>query len=113
MGKVGCRVQIKNLKGTVSFVGATQFATGKWVGVTLDEELGKNDGEVQGKRYFQCAAKHGVFVRPPQVQILEQPKRRVSTLEEPSSKSGRMKSPARTSKLPGGPAASKPSRLSM
>jgi len=133
--KVGCRVQIKNLKGTVSFVGATQFATGKWVGVTLDEELGKNDGEVQGKRYFQCAAKHGVFVRPPQVQILEQPKRRVSTLEEPSSKSllrkksqqhnsssspktsklasGRMKSPARTSKLPGGPAASKPSRLSM
>jgi hypothetical protein len=35
---------------------------------------GKNDGSVQGERYFDCKPKHGVFVRPSQVQILEAPK---------------------------------------
>jgi hypothetical protein len=36
--------------------------------------VGKNDGSVQGERYFDCKPKHGVFVRPSQVQIIEAPK---------------------------------------
>lgn len=53
--QIGNRVEIKNVgvQGTVAFIGTTLFATGKWVGVILDEPLGKNNGTVQGKEYFQ------------------------------------------------------------
>ena len=37
------------------------------IGVELDEATGKNDGEAKGKRYFECAPLHGVFVRPTKV----------------------------------------------
>ena len=67
----GMRVEVvgKGLVGTISYVGMTTFAPGKWVGVTLDEPNGKNDGEVQGKRYFTCPPNHGIFVR--QTQLVE------------------------------------------
>ena len=44
--KVGSRVEItgKGLVGTVCYVGATMFASGKWIGVALDEAKGKNNG---------------------------------------------------------------------
>lgn len=70
--KIGCRVSLidKNVKGTVAFLGATQFSAGKWVGVVLDEALGKNNGTVQGKRYFDCEENYGIFVRPTQVLLI-------------------------------------------
>ena len=58
----------------VRFVGETIFAPGIWVGVELDDGNGKNDGSVQGERYFDCAMGNGMFVRPTAVTVIEQPK---------------------------------------
>jgi tubulin-folding cofactor B len=70
--------------GTVSYIGdIPQIAgsLGPWIGITLDEPTGKNDGSipakgkegeegyVPGARYFQCLPKCGVFVRPERVEI--------------------------------------------
>lgn len=67
--KVGSMVEVigKGQRGTVAYIGNTLFASGKWVGVILDEAKGKNDGTVQGKRYFTCQENHGIFVRQSQV----------------------------------------------
>lgn len=79
---VDTRVEVQGKPGTVRFVGTTSFQTGKWVGIELDAPNGKNSGVVQGKRYFECRANHGVFVRPSQVKPL-------SAEEDTTSQTGR------------------------
>ncbi|XP_044039425.1 dynactin subunit 1-like isoform X9 [Siniperca chuatsi] len=71
--KIGSIVEVigKGQRGTVAYIGATLFASGKWVGVILNEAKGKNDGTVQGKRYFTCEENHGIFVRQSQIQVVE------------------------------------------
>ncbi|XP_060728153.1 dynactin subunit 1 isoform X3 [Tachysurus vachellii] len=71
--KVGSVVEVigKGYRGTVAYIGNTLFASGKWVGVILEEARGKNDGTVQGKRYFTCLENHGIFVRQSQIQLVE------------------------------------------
>ncbi|KAJ2760369.1 hypothetical protein IWQ56_005502, partial [Coemansia nantahalensis] len=63
-------VEVQGSRGIVQFSGTTNFAPGRWYGVELEEPLGKNDGSVQGQRYFECAPGHGVFVRSSQIKIL-------------------------------------------
>ncbi|KAI8970186.1 hypothetical protein BDF20DRAFT_109765 [Mycotypha africana] len=53
--------------GTVAFVGHVNFAEGIWIGVELDRRVGKNDGSVDGYRYFATSPNRGVFVRPEDV----------------------------------------------
>lgn len=62
------------LAGTIQFIGHTSFSAGIWIGVCLDTAQGKNDGSVQGRRYFDCAPEHGLFVKEDVVErILNHP----------------------------------------
>lgn len=79
------------LEGVVYFVGAVDFAassndgdgdgdSSSWVGVRLTGKSvgqGQNDGSVEGKRYFDCPADSGIFVRASSVT-----KKTLSKLEE-------------------------------
>lgn len=61
----GTRVQYSDgRQGTVRFNGTTHFAVGQWIGLELDDDTGKNDGSVQGQKYFDCHPGRGMFVRP-------------------------------------------------
>ncbi|NWR89135.1 CLIP4 protein, partial [Furnarius figulus] len=60
--KLGDRVVIAGQKvGTLRFCGTTEFASGQWAGIELDEPEGKNNGSVGKVQYFKCAPKRGIF----------------------------------------------------
>lgn len=67
-----CQVQVPGQAtrlGTVMYVGTTDFKPGYWVGVKYDEPLGKHNGTVEGKQYFECENKYGAFVKPLNVTV--------------------------------------------
>eukprot|EP01134_Creolimax_fragrantissima_P003406 CFRG3406T1 len=59
-----------NKIGVLRFLGTTDFASGEWAGIELSTPDGKNNGSVQGKSYFECAPKHGLFVKATNIQVL-------------------------------------------
>uniref|UniRef100_A0A0X3NS26 CAP-Gly domain-containing protein n=1 Tax=Schistocephalus solidus TaxID=70667 RepID=A0A0X3NS26_SCHSO len=66
--RLGDRVQVSGGRlGVIRYIGPTDFASGEWVGVELDEASGKNDGSVSGRRYFSCKPNHGLFSAPAKV----------------------------------------------
>lgn len=65
-------------RGIIKYVGAVNEipnGAGHWVGVHLDEPVGKNDGAIAGTRYWgeESTMKHGVFVRPERVEAGDYP----------------------------------------
>ena len=42
--------------GKVAFIGEAKFAPGEWIGVELQEPVGKNDGSVGGVSYFKVCS---------------------------------------------------------
>lgn len=70
---IGTTVDIALGRGAVRFFGTTSFSAGKWVGIELSEPVGKNDGSVKGVPYFSCPPNYGVFVKPSQVRIVQDP----------------------------------------
>ena len=67
----GSRVLVRGRhEGVVRFAGSVHYAKGEWFGVELADAVGKNDGAVKGRRYFDAAAQHGIFVRAADLQAL-------------------------------------------
>ncbi|KAK7099935.1 CAP-Gly domain-containing linker protein 3-like isoform X2 [Littorina saxatilis] len=109
--EVGDRVIVAGQrKGTVRFIGETQFAPGTWFGVELDRPAGKNNGSVGGVQYFNCRPKHGVFAPLSRIQKLGD--RRFSSNEsldtiswgavsERQDRKGRSKTPTKSPKTVG------------
>jgi len=66
-----CEVGPGGRRGEIKYVGDAKglLGPGVWVGVGLDEPSGKNDGAVQGARFFTCERLHGVFAKPERVTV--------------------------------------------
>ncbi|CAG9861626.1 unnamed protein product [Phyllotreta striolata] len=69
---VGCRCKVSvqsapDRLGTVMYTGRVEGLAGFWVGVKYDEPLGKNNGTLKDKKYFECPDKYGAFVKPQNV----------------------------------------------
>uniref|UniRef100_A0A5F9C4G6 CAP-Gly domain containing linker protein family member 4 n=1 Tax=Oryctolagus cuniculus TaxID=9986 RepID=A0A5F9C4G6_RABIT len=83
--KLGDRVVIAGQKvGTLRFCGKTEFASGQWAGIELDEPEGKNNGSVGKVQYFKCAPKYGIFA--PLSKISKAKDRRKNVVHGPSTK---------------------------
>ncbi|KAL3316682.1 Dynactin subunit 1 [Cichlidogyrus casuarinus] len=93
--KLGSEVEIigKDLIGTVAYMGTTTFSQGKWIGIILTEPKGRNDGMVQGKKYFTCEENHGIFVRETQVKLKGESDSPSKIANRPSSSASNTGSP--------------------
>ncbi|KAF3085628.1 hypothetical protein TWF569_008359 [Orbilia oligospora] len=73
--KVGARCIVGEVetgrRGEVAYVGLVEKIPqgGIWVGVKLDEPTGKNDGSIDGVRFFEAGSNRGTFVRPNRVTV--------------------------------------------
>uniref|UniRef100_A0A671KJE4 Centrosome-associated protein 350-like n=1 Tax=Sinocyclocheilus anshuiensis TaxID=1608454 RepID=A0A671KJE4_9TELE len=68
---IGDRVLVSNIQpGTLRFKGQTNFASGVWAGVELDNPEGSNNGTYDGVVYFECREKHGIFAPPDKISRL-------------------------------------------
>uniref|UniRef100_A0A452IU64 CAP-Gly domain-containing protein n=1 Tax=Gopherus agassizii TaxID=38772 RepID=A0A452IU64_9SAUR len=89
--KLGDRVVIAGQKvGTLRFCGTTEFASGQWAGVELDEPEGKNDGSVGKLQYFKCAPRCGIFA--PLSKISKASDHKKNFVRSPSTRSTLVKS---------------------
>lgn len=65
-----CQVQPGGRRGSIMYLGEVpEIAPGYWVGVHFDEPVGKGNGTVKEKVYFECNPKCGGFIRPQHVEI--------------------------------------------
>ncbi|KAI0305786.1 hypothetical protein B0F90DRAFT_1107560 [Multifurca ochricompacta] len=85
--EVGDNVRIESLgfEGTLRYLGDIDGKAGQWAGVELGGGFagkGKNDGSVDGKHYFVCPPKCGVFVASAK---LSAPTVGVGAISRPSS----------------------------
>ncbi|XP_050500457.1 uncharacterized protein LOC114343874 isoform X3 [Diabrotica virgifera virgifera] len=58
---IGNRVRVGDKEGILRFVGEVKFSKGVWCGIELSTSAGKNDGFVNGIRYFACPDRRGLM----------------------------------------------------
>jgi hypothetical protein len=63
--KIGDRVHVNgHWSGIILYIGETTLGDGDWAGVILDDaSLGKTNGIVRGRCYFQTTNNRGIFCR--------------------------------------------------
>lgn len=63
--KIGDRIYVNGQwPGTILYIGETTLSGGDWAGVILDDSsLGKTNGIVRGRCYFQTTNNRGIFCR--------------------------------------------------
>ena len=99
---IGQTVELQDGRiATVQFVGETHFAQGAWLGVKLDDATGKNDGAVQGQRYFECPQGYGMFVRPAVAQVINRPVSKTNTNANGSADGTSTKPPSQSTAIGG------------
>ncbi|CAI6255130.1 unnamed protein product [Periconia digitata] len=96
-----------NRLGTVRYIGGVTGKPDTWVGLELDGPEGKNDGSVQGERYFDCPPLHGIFTKYSDITQLVSP----ASAPAPSPSPAPRKPPSRLGAKPPAkaPAARQPS----
>lgn len=84
MIKINDKVLVNGHYGLVKFVGNTEFADGIWYGIELDNCLGRNDGSVNGKQYFEMKKKgqYGIFCRLSSLKSVNEKVRHDEYIEE-------------------------------
>lgn len=74
-----CRIgQDDTRRGVIRYVGEVKEipgGIGSWIGIELDDPVGKNDGSIGESRYWgePSEVKRGVFVRPERVEVGDWP----------------------------------------
>lgn len=63
--KIGDRIYVNGQwSGVILYIGETTLGSGDWAGVILDDSsLGKTNGIVRGRCYFQTTNNRGIFCR--------------------------------------------------
>ncbi|KAG0745346.1 hypothetical protein G6F57_005907 [Rhizopus arrhizus] len=88
--KIGQRVilpTLDNVTGTLRYLGPIDSKQGTWAGIELDDvTLGKNDGSVQGKKYFKCAPNSGIFIASNKITFISPPSPPVAITPSVSTK---------------------------
>jgi len=57
--------------GILRFFGRTKFQDGDWCGIECEKAVGKNDGSVDGVRYFRCNPRCGIFAPVSKVSVVK------------------------------------------
>ena len=60
--KVGDSLVFLRMNAIIRYIGTYHEKPGTWIGIEVDVPKGKNNGTIQGVKYFECKPNHGFFL---------------------------------------------------